>query len=109
MRISSKGQVTIPQPVRTAIGLLALLAAGLIACASSTATSARERCERDARARYQWCLNPNFIPEGEPMPVRNSEESQSCRVAYQQALSVCANEAAATELPLGARTGTVAD
>lgn len=91
-------------------GVILALLFGLAACATpDTPGSRRERCERDARARYQWCLNPSFIPEGEPMPVRNSEESQSCRVAYQQALSTCADEEAPPSIPLGTGTSTTAN
>jgi hypothetical protein len=85
--------------------LLALPVALLLTgCASADRGSSKERCEKDARARYLQCMNPTFIPEGEPMPVPKSEESQSCHIAYQQALSTCDGGAPVPLFPIGTST-----
>ena len=71
-----------------------------IACATPSGPK-KERCEKDARARYQQCMNPTFIPDGEPLPMPKSEESQSCHVAYQQALSTCRGDEPVPLVPIG--------
>jgi hypothetical protein len=70
--------------------LLGLVTAATAGCLTAQPTPAG--CRARANAEYQRCLNPQWVPPGEPVEPVRGDRTQACQAAYRQALAQCQEE-----------------